>query len=86
MTDSFNNKLKEIETFMLEIFKQQFKVISATLNEWEIIKKDFNNSLKKHEKKYTLMKDIELIMPSEERNIIEPNDIDNMFNEIVKYE
>lgn len=86
MTDSFNNKLKEIETFMLEIFKQQFKVISATLNEWEIIKKDFNNSLKKHEKKYTLMKDIELIMPSEERNIIEPNDIDNMFSEIVKYE
>jgi len=86
MTDSFNNKLKEIETFMLEIFKQQFKVISATLNEWEIIKKDFNNSLKKHEKKYTLMKDIELITPSEERNTIEPNDIDNMFSEIVKYE
>ena len=86
MTDSFNNKLREIETFMLEIFKQQFKVISATLNEWEIIKKDFNNSLKKHEKKYTLMKDIELITPSEERNTIEPNDIDNMFSEIVKYE
>ena len=42
MTDSFNNKLKEIETFMLEIFKQQFKVISATLNEWEIIRKDLS--------------------------------------------
>ena len=86
MTDSFNNKLKEIETFMLEIFKQQFKVISATLNEWEIIKKDFNNSLKKHEKKYTLMKDIELIMPTDKTKYIEPNDIDNMFSEIVKYE
>lgn len=86
MTDSFNNKLKEIETFMLEIFKQQFKVISATLNEWEIIKKDFNNSLKKHEKKYTLMKDIELIMPTDKTKYIEPNDIDNMFGEIVKYE
>ena len=32
------------------------------------------------------MKDIELITPSEERNTIEPNDIDNMFSEIVKYE
>ena len=86
MTDSFNNKLKEIETFMLEIFKQQFKVISATLNEWEIIKKDFNNSLKNHEKKYTLMKDIELVMPTDKTKYIEPNDIDNMFSEIVKYE
>ena len=86
MTDFFNNKLKEIETFMLEIFKQQFKVISATLNEWEIIKKDFNNSLKNHEKKYTLMKDVELIIPSDKTKSIEPNDIDNMFGEIVKYE
>ena len=86
MTDFFNNKLREIETFMLEIFKQQFKVISATLNEWEIIKKDFNNSLKNHEKKYTLMKDVELIIPSDKTKSIEPNDIDNMFSEIVKYE
>ena len=86
MTDFFNNKLKEIETFMLEIFKQQFKVISTTLNEWEIIKKDFNNSLKNHEKKYTLMKDVELIIPSDKTKSIEPNDIDNMFSEIVKYE
>ena len=86
MTDFFNNKLKEIETFMLEIFKQQFKVISATLNEWEIIKKDFNNSLKNHERKYTLMKDVELIIPSDKTKSIEPNDIDNMFSEIVKYE
>ena len=86
MTDFFNNKLKEIETFMLEIFKQQFKVISTTLNEWEIIKKDFNNSLKNHEKKYTLVKDVELIIPSDKTKSIEPNDIDNMFSEIVKYE
>ena len=86
MTDFFNNKLKDIETFMLEIFKQQFKVISATLNEWEIIKKDFNNSLKNHEKKYTLMKDVELIIPNDKSKTIEPNDIDNMFSEIVKYE
>lgn len=86
MTDFFNNKLKDIENFMLEIFKQQFKVISATLNEWEIIKKDFNNSLKNHEKKYTLMKDVELIIPNDKSKTIEPNDIDNMFSEIVKYE
>ena len=86
MTNFFNNKLKEIETFMLEIFKQQFKVISVTLNEWEIIKKNFNNSLKNHEKKYTLMKDIELITPNEKKEITEPNDIDNMFSEIVQYE
>lgn len=36
--------------------------------------------------KYTLMKDVELIIPSDKTKSIEPNDIDNMFSEIVKYE
>ena len=71
---------------MNKIFNEQYKMISVSLNDWEVIKKDFNNSLKTGEKKYVLMKDIELVMPNDEKNAICPNDIDNMFSEIVKYE
>ncbi len=86
LSDFFNNSIKEIEMFMNEVFNEQYKLISVSLNEWEIIKKDFNNSLKNGEKKYILMKDVELLIPTDEKNTIGPNDIDNMFNEIVKYE
>ena len=86
LSDFFNNSIKEIELFMNKIFNEQYKMISVSLDDWEIIKKDFNNSLKTGEKKYALMKDIDLVMPNDEKNTIGPNDIDNMFNEIVKYE
>lgn len=86
LSDFFNNSIKEIEIFMNEVFNEQYKLISVSLNEWEIIKKDFNNSLKNGGKKYILMKDVELLIPTDEKNTIGPNDIDNMFNEIVKYE
>ncbi len=86
LSDFFNNSIKEIELFMNKIFNEQYKMISVSLNDWEVIKKDFNNSLKTGEKKYALMNDIELVMPNDEKNAICPNDIDNMFSEIVKYE
>ena len=86
LSDFFNNSIKEIELFMNKIFNEQYKMISVSLNDWEVIKKDFNNSLKTGEKNYVLMKDIELVMPNDEKNAICPNDIDNMFSEIVKYE
>ena len=85
LSDFFNNSIKEIELFMNKIFNEQYKMISVSLDDWEIIKKDFNNSLKTGEKKYALMKDIDLVMPNDEKNTIGPNDIDNMFSEIVKY-
>ena len=86
LSDFFNNSIKDIELFMKEIFNEQYKMISVSLSDWEIIKKDFNNSLKNGEKKYVLMKEVELLIPTDKKNTIVPNDIDNMFNEIVKYE
>ena len=86
LSDFFNNSIIDIELFMKEVFNEQYKMISVSLNDWEIIKKDFNNSLKTGEKKYIVMKDIELILPKDEINTIVLNDIDNMFSEIVKYE
>lgn len=86
MTELFNNSLFDIEKFMLSIFNENLKMISVVLNDWEIIKKDFNNSLRTKENKYVVKPDIELELIKTEKENINPNDIDNMFGEIVKYE
>ena len=86
MTELFNNSLIDIEKFMLSIFKENLKMISVVLNDWEIIKKDFNNSLRTKKNKYVVKPDIELELIEPEKENIDPNDIDNMFGEIVKYE
>ena len=86
MTELFNNSLFDIEKFMLSIFNENLKMISVVLNDWEIIKKDFNNSLRTKKNKYVVKPDIELELIEPEKENIDPNDIDNMFGEIVKYE
>ena len=50
------------------------------------IKKQFNQSIKNGENKYILMKDVDLEIEQKENTVIKNNDIDNTFNEIVKYE
>lgn len=86
MSELFNNSLDIIEQFMSEVFVEKYKMISVVSSDWEIIKKDFNNSLKNREKKYDIKPDIELDLIKSENANINLNDIDNMFGEIVKYE
>lgn len=86
MTDYFNNNITIIEQFLLEVFNKKYKVISVDKDEWEIIKKQFNQSIKNGENKYILMKDVDLEIEQKENTVIKNNDIDNTFNEIVKYE
>lgn len=86
MNNYFNNNINLIEECLYQVFKQKYKVISVDNSEWEIIKQQFNNSIKNGEKKYTLMEELPLEIEQDEKLIIENNDIDNMFNEIVKYE
>lgn len=86
MNNYFNNNINLIEECLFQVFKQKYKVISVDSDEWEIIKQQFNDSIKNGEKKYTLMKELPLENEQDENLIIENNDIDNMFHEIVKYE
>lgn len=86
MADYFNNNITIIEQFLLEVFNKKYKVISVDKDEWEIIKKQFNQSIKNGENKYILMKDADLEIEQKENTVIKNNDIDNTFNEIVKYE
>lgn len=86
MADYFNNNITIIEQFLLEVFNKKYKVISVDKDEWEIIKRQFNQSIKNGENKYILMKDVDLEIEQKENTVIKNNDIDNTFNEIVKYE
>ena len=86
MSSLFNNSIKEIESLLQEVFKTKYKVISTDNVSWEIIKKEFNENLKLGNNVYKVRKEIELVKPNEKDSVIQENDIDNVFNEIVKYE
>ena len=75
-TDSemFNNNLNIIEEIIEKSLENNYSVISVDKNEWEIIKNEFNNHLKKYEYK-------------EEKKIKENNEnnIKQMFDGIIEY-
>ena len=45
----FNNNLELIDELFEKTFNKKYKLISVSLEEWEIIKKEFNNKEKKYE-------------------------------------
>lgn len=86
MSELFNNTIKSIEEFMSLIFNDKYKMISVTLEEWNDIKIKFNNGMKNGKNNYVIQNDIELQIPNGNNSVVENNNIDNMFSEIVKYE
>ena len=80
LSDYFNDNIEEIEELLIKYLENKYKVISVEKQNWEIIKKEFNNKEKNYEYK-------------DENNIIEQlkdvnHDIDqisNIFGEIVEY-
>ncbi len=84
--DYFNNLYNKVENLLYSIYNINYKVIAINENDWEIIKKDFNSSMKMGMNKYNLKDDITLNKKENKDSTFENNDIDNMFKEIVKYE
>ena len=83
ISDLFNEKILNIEKMFRDTFDNEYKVISTYLDDWNIIKEQFNNKEKKYE--YIEEKiDINNIFSkkNENENI---NDIDEMFEEILEY-
>ena len=88
LTDCFNYKLDEIEKIFKKVFKEDFKPIAVSSSDWEIIKKEFNDSLKNNIKKYEYIEEPK-IEKTKKTTKVEKQDntteIDNMFDEIVEY-
>ena len=81
ISNYFNENLLIVENLVEQAFNKKYKVISTDLNDWEIIKKEFNSKAKKYEYKNET-NSLEEILKKENEN----NDIQTMFGEIVEYE
>lgn len=89
MEQFFNMEIIKIEEVFKKVFNVNYKVISVNLNEWEIIKKKFNDSLKNNKKIFIYQEESisveEILNISNNSEEFVKNDIDNMFAEIVEY-
>lgn len=83
ISDLFNEKVLNIEKMFRDSFNKEYKVISTYLDDWNIIKDEFNNK----KKTYTFIDekiDInDIFVTKEEKDNI--NDIDELFDKIVEY-
>lgn len=84
----FNSELEKIEKLFVNQYHQDFKLIAIDNNEWNIYKKDFNESLKNGNNKYQFIEENPELLKflKKEESKIKNNDIDNLFSEIVQYE
>lgn len=85
----FNSQIILIEKVLKEVFDVNYKVIGVNAKQWEIIKKEFNNSMRNNQNIYKYqnedfnVEELLNISNKTEQNV--KNDIDNMFAEIVEY-
>ena len=81
LSDLFNENLPIIEETIEKILNKKYNLIATNLDEWEIIKNDFNHKLRPFIYKEELFK-LEDIFKNEE----EPkNNIETMFEDIIEY-
>lgn len=81
LSDLFNENLPIIEETIEKILNKKYNLIATNLDEWEIIKNDFNHKLRPFIYKEELFK-LEDIFKDEE----EPkNNIETMFEDIIEY-
>ena len=80
-SESFNENIPLIESIMKNELKNDIKMISTFLDDWNVIKNEFNSKQKKYEYDFNLINEeevFEIIKTSE-------NDIQNEFNDFIEY-
>ena len=81
LSDLFNENLPIIEETIEKILNKKYNLIATNLDEWEIIKNDFNHKLRPFIYKEELFK-LEDIFKNEEET---KNNIETMFEDIIEY-
>ena len=91
LEEYFNNSLIEIESVLITQFNKNYKPIAVSSDEWDKIKREFNENLKRgintyeyKEEKYSL----EEIFEKSQNNmsdIKKTNKIDEMFEDMIEY-
>ena len=83
MSDIFNENIPIIEKIIFETLNQQYKVIATDIDDWSIIKNEYNNRIKEYNLIEEHIDEFENIFKSEESIT---DDIKNLFGNIVEYE
>ena len=77
--DSFNYNIEGLESFVYKALKAKYKLIAVSVDEWNIIKDEFNNK----KKNYIYINEpekVKIAVPSKKAGVI-----DNLFDGIVEY-
>lgn len=80
LSDSFNEKLLMIEQLFEKVYNHPYKIISVSLEEWDVIKKEFNTKKKQYieiEEKFKLE---EILKEKSDKT-----DIESVFGDIIEY-
>ena len=89
LVNFFNSEIISVEKILKMTFNVNYRAISVNNNDWEIIKKEFNNNMKNKNNVYIYQEEDfnveELLNISNKGEEIVKNDIDNLFAEIVEY-
>ncbi|MEG1310149.1 MAG: hypothetical protein RSD06_04660, partial [Bacilli bacterium] len=84
---SFNKNIKAIEKLINKVFEKEFKVTAIVLEEWEIIKEKFNESLKNGVNLYDYIEEDNGVFNSLIKKIEEENnDLDSIYGSLIEYE
>ena len=82
MSDIFNNDLPIIENMIKSLLNIDYKCISVSNDEWQIIKKEFNS----HQKEYNFIDELNLFSKIYSKNSEdEKDDIEKIFGNIIEY-
>ena len=87
LEECFNSSLIDVEKAFYKAFECNYKPIAVSNEEWEIIKTNFNNSLKQGKKLFEYQEeniDLVSLYKQEEENDTQ-NEIENMFENIIEY-
>ena len=91
LDEYFNSTLLEIEKILNKVFNENLKPIAIDNDSWEIIKTEFNNSLKQKKKIYNFIEEtynLEEIFNQKEETIdalSSSNELEEMFEDIIVY-
>ncbi len=80
-SESFNENIPLVEKLINEVFADEIKIISTYLDDWNIIKTEFNSKQKKYEYDFDLIKEEDIY---EKENNTE-NEIQQTFNDCIEY-
>ena len=79
----FNSLIDKIEELMFAAFKEKYRPIAVNINEWELIKKEFNSNIKNNINKYKYIEE-EVKFQNEEKKK-DKNKIEELFENIIEY-